>query len=57
MITDAQIRAYRDNLPLAPYDYDAQLTIKIALGKRLPSRDMTQAQARAWVERQIGARP
>lgn len=56
MITDVQIRAWRDGLPLRPFDYDRDLTIKIALGKRLPRDRMTQQQARDWVERQIGKR-
>ena len=52
-ITDKQIREFRDQLPLIPYSYDAQFTIKIALGKRLPYEGMSQQQARLWVERAV----
>lgn len=56
MITDKQIREYRDGLPLIPFDYDVQRTIKIALGKLEPYEGMSKAQARAWVERAMGKR-
>lgn len=51
VITNKQIREYRDGLPLIPFDYDTQRTIKIALGKLMPYEGMSQQQAREWVER------
>ena len=51
MITDEEIRRYRDERPLLGFSWDIEQIIKIALGKRRPRVDMTKQQAREWIER------
>jgi hypothetical protein len=49
VITDREIREYRGDLFGASYDYDAWLTCQIALGNRMPHKNMSREQARSMI--------